>query len=173
MVVKQIEKVHQEIERLFESLRKGEVQLPPAPTQVITQIYHMNADTAEDLLTTLPEFVAAGTWQDEKYKTGAGTIRKVAAGQTFVKYPGAETAEIQQPKPMAAEGKPTEKPLVEKTPEPQYIVVPQAVLIIRQTKEVHREIESFLRTLLPGESFTTGQTLGGQFGPQPSGGGFF
>lgn len=172
LIVRQREIVHQEIVKLLENLRRpdGKIKLPPLPPQIITQVYRMNADTAEDLLTTLPEFVAPGTWQDEKSKDTTGTIRKVAAGQTFVKYPdtkGEKPAAPAQPKP---EDKPAEKPSADKEPDPQYIVVPQAVLIIRHTKEVHREIDGFLQSFLPFGSYSAGQPLGG---PTGGGGGFF
>lgn len=172
IVVRQTEPVHQEIEKLLETLRRNDIKLKPLPPEIITQIYRMSADTAEDLLTTLPEFVAAGTWQDEKNKTGPGTIRKVAAGQTFVKYPGAEESEQSKSKPKP-EAKPAEKLMAEKAAEPQYIVVPQAVLIIRQTKEVHREIDRFLQAFLPWGTWSAGATLSDRPDIQPSGGGFF
>jgi hypothetical protein len=165
MIIKQTEPVHQEIERLFQTLARGDgdIKLKPLPSEPYTQVYRMNADTAEDLLATLPQFVAPGTWQDEKNKDAVGSIRKVAAGQTFVKYPGAE-----KPEKPAAPPQPGDRPgatlLLEKEPDPQYIVVPQAVLIVHQTKEAHREIDSFLRNLLPFGTYSEGVSLNGQSG---------
>jgi hypothetical protein len=176
LVVRQRERVHQEFVKLLETLRRadGETKLPALPPRIITQIYRMNADTAEDLLTTLPEFVAPGTW--DKGKNGPGSIRKVAAGQNFVKFPEAEKSEKPQKPPtppqLVPPGKMADKPGLDKEPDPQYIVVPQAVLIIRHTKEVHREIDTFLQSLLPFGSYSAGTPLTDR-GQKPSGGGFF
>ncbi len=167
LVVRQREPVHQGIIELLQNQRRkpaGEIKLQPLPPRIQTKMYRMNAQTAEDLLTTLPEFIAPETWQDAKMK-GLGSIRRVAAGQTFVKYPDAPTpqrnSKLAQAQPNEAAA---ETPPAKAEPKPQYIVVPQAVLIIRQTKEVHREISKFLLNLLPGENFN-----GTGFG----GGGFF
>lgn len=170
MIIRQNEKNHREIVELLQHQRRQaepHVKLQTPPEQPVTAMYRMNAQAADDLLQSLPEFVAPGTWNHQDAE-GQGTIRKVAAGQTFVKYPTSKAAD--QTKPEAK--KQAEKTADNKEPEPEYVVVPQAVLVIRQTPSVHREIEGFLQSLLPDENIYS-QGVSRAAPRQGGGGGFF
>lgn len=153
LIIRQNEKNHQEIEKLLQHQRREsdrDVKIKPLPAKPETRRYSMDADTAADLLTSLPEFVAPETWKGENSK-GEGTIRKVANGRIFVKHP--VPAADQKKKP---EQKESEKPPAPETTEPHVVVVPQAVLIIRQSREVHQQIEQFLSYVLQKDFYGYG-----------------
>lgn len=175
MIVRQQEPVHQQVREFLQNQFRqpgDDGKLKPRPPKVETRLYRMSADSAEDLLTALPEVISPDTWKVDTNKTALGTIRKVAAGQTFVEYP----EEPDPPKKKTEEPKAQSKFPFTAAPKPrrQYIVVPQAVLIIRQTSDVHREIGRFLNNLIPGTGF--GESIDARRGLNQgglSGGGFF
>ncbi|MCA9068359.1 MAG: STN domain-containing protein [Planctomycetaceae bacterium] len=149
MIVRQNKRGHQGIVKLLRHQRRqpnSDIKLRTPPEELVTSMYRMNAATAEELLKALPEFVAPETWKSETSK-GQGTIRKVAAGQTFLKPP----PQTSNSSSKENEEKPTGKPAVERD-QTQYIIVPQAVLVVRQMPSVHRKIETFLGVLLPNEN---------------------
>lgn len=153
MIVRQNEQGHQGIVKLLQNLRRqptSDIKLQTPPEKLVTWKYRLNAATAEDLLDALPELVAPETWKSEKSK-GEGTIRKIAAGQTFLKPSKPDSNTPTKEKEEKSPAKPESK-----SDQTQPFVVPQAVLVIRQVPSVHNKIEKFLQLLLPGENIDGG-----------------
>ncbi|MBC8289966.1 MAG: hypothetical protein H8E37_06585 [Planctomycetes bacterium] len=88
-------------------------------TELKLQFYRMDAETALDLLTVIPELIAPESWD----RKGGVLIRKVASGRVILP---AQNRESQT-------GNST--------------IIPQAVLIIRQTPTVHDQVRHLLETL--------------------------
>lgn len=176
-VIRQTQRVHDEVRRLFAETRKAVADAQALgkpvdfesslPDDVETKYYPMDADTADDLLTVLPEAVAPGTWANSNVDAqgqplnlqtfGEGTIRKVAAGHKVLHLGGQQVAQSQiadnvDAKPAggdAADGN------------ARVLVVPQAVLIITQKRSVHRQIREFLQKLSEGSEDNAGRGPGG------------
>jgi len=153
-------------------------------TQLTTRFYRMERDSAEDLLTLLPEVIQPDSWKTEASPDG-GFIRKVAAGRRIMEVKGevlrgqAQLAAAQLGAD-APKSKPGKKPAQPKTPEVKSsIVIPEAILVIRQSQDVHRKIDKFLTGL--GITWTStdenGKALGGTItmggGTMGGGGGYF
>lgn len=176
MVVRQTDSVHAQIAD-FLNLHNGRPAKPQSSVvkrKLETRFYRVPSETAEDLLTALPSSVAVETWQvadavvPPPDSEAVGTIRKVAVGQKPVKLPGPEVEPQTPRKKSSTKGAniADEKPAP--APKPQYMLVSESVLIIKQTAAVHNKIDEFLRSLDLADS-ALGQKLGQGLG----GGGFF
>ena len=174
LIVRQTDSVHRQIASIL-NLHNGQPSKTgtrPVKRTLETRFYRVPSETAEDLITALPSFVAPDTWQiagssdSPKNTEAAGTIRKVAVGQKAVQLPGPETASL-EPATESSTGaarKNDQKPVLE--PKPEYMLVSESVLIIKQTAVIHNKIDEFLRSLDLADS-----ALGQKFGRGSSGGG--
>lgn len=168
MVVRNTDRVHAEIRRLLAAQRRllqepeTEDDAPAQPPRgpVETRFYRVPTESAEDLLSAIPALVAVETWQHLDALDAvdgmkhAGTIRKVDVGSRV----------IERRKGIPQNGKPGDKP----APEVERTVVKQTVLIIRNTRSVHTQIDDFLRDL----GLNVFGVLKGKGAPG-TGGGFF
>jgi hypothetical protein len=178
MIVRQTDSVHRQIDN-FLNLHNGRLAKPQSgivKRKLETRFYRVPFETAEDLLTALPSSVAVDTWQvagavdPPPGSEAVGTIRKVAVGQKAVQLPGPEV----EPQ-TSGEKSPTDKADEKPAPalKPQYMLVSESVLIIKQTAAVHNKIDEFLRSLDLADS-ALGQKLGrGGPGGGLGGGGLF
>lgn len=147
--------------------------------QLTTRFYRMDRDSAEDLLTLLPEVIEPNSWKTEASPDG-GFIRKVAAGRRIMEVKGqvlsgqAQLGGYSSKKPA----QPAKNAAEPKVPEVKSsVIIPEAILVIRQSQNVHRKIEKFLTGLSiswnstdeDGKAF--GVTGGG--GGMGGGGGYF
>lgn len=117
--------------------------------KLITRFYKMDRDSAEDLLTLLPEVIDTQSWKSDKNPRG-GFIRKVAAGRRIIEVKGNALSGQGQVggtnpanKKQPAKKNATPRPVQPKTS----VVIPEAILVIRQTQNVHRKVEKFLNDL--------------------------
>lgn len=145
--------------------------------QLTTRFYRMDRDSAEDLLTLLPEVIDPDSWKTESNPDG-GFIRKVAAGQRIMEVKGqvlsgqAQLGGYSSKKPA----QPAKNAAEPKVPEVKSsVIIPEAILVIRQSQDVHRKIEKFLTGL--GISWNStdedGKVFGGAGRSQGGGGGLF
>ena len=175
----------------------GDDEPPPEKPQLETRFYRVPDQTAEDLLDILQEFVAPDSWKIDPAAGQQVTIRKVAVGPKIITLPGrkveAPASKVDRKKADGAAkndggGKAEQTQLLAafqgngrasdaanngNPPNNGVVVVPEAVLIIRQTPKVHTQIESFLRTMgldVRGELL---QMRNGRMGGGGFGGGFF
>lgn len=169
LVVRHSDTEHRQIRELLAAHQRLlqeddlDVLTPPGNAQVETRFYRVPAESADDLLLTIPELVASDSWNlpeivgDPKR---IGLIRKVAVGSRVT-----ETKESSG-KGDKSDGTP-QKQRVQRT------VVQESVLIIRNTRAVHSEIDQLMQDLglnvfgvVKGKGGVGGGGLGG-------GGGFF
>lgn len=142
--------------------------------KLITRFYRMDRDSADDLLTLLPEVIDPESWKTDDNARG-GFIRKVAAGRRILEVKGhalsgqAQLGGFVTP-PRTRESQPAKKATELSPPELKTsVVIPEAILVIRQTQNVHRKIETFLNDL--GIEWQSTAKLSG--GGPSSGGGYF
>ena len=142
LVVRHTDTEHRQIRELLAAHRRllkeddQNVLKSPSSEEVETRFYRVPADSAEDLLTTIPELVARESWivpQFPEDPRQIGVIRKVAVGErvTETQESGSGDQKAGQPK----------KQRIQRT------VVKESVLIIRNTRAVHMEIDQLLRDL--------------------------
>lgn len=176
MIVRQTDSVHGQIAD-FLNLHKGRPAKPQPSVvkrKLETRFYRVPSETAEDLLTALPSSVAVDTWQiagtvdPSPDSEAVGTIRKVAVGQKPVKLPGSEVEPEPPRKKSPTKGADMAEVKTAPAPKPQYMLVSESVLIIKQTAAVHNKIDEFLRSLDLADS-----ALGQKMGQGLGGGGFF
>lgn len=174
-VVRQTTAVHEGIQQIISVQRSaaarstdsaGALALERQKPEV--RYYRLDAETAEDLLESLPKLVAPGTWgstvtangnEVQLSQDGIGSIRKISSGRRVLhvthKTTEGSTAAVSE-----------------------LLVIPQATLVISHTRSAHRDIQSELRRIVsqqPGDFVTDDPGMGffggGGFGG--SGGGFF
>ncbi|MEM6799109.1 MAG: hypothetical protein AAF589_06315 [Planctomycetota bacterium] len=144
MVVSQTEEQHQHLlvllERYREALRKSKRRQEPGPDpdEVLIRYYRMPQPMAADLRRQLPDLVAEGDWATKTQPKAVGTIQAVNSADKVKSYGAGQRR-----------------------------VVPQTVLIIRQTRAVHLSIEALVQRVRTGDP----QIGGGGFGASGSGGG--
>ena len=117
--------------------------------QLTTRFYRMDRDSAEDLLTLLPEVIEPDSWKTEADPDG-GFIRKVAAGRRIMEVKGpilSGQAQLGSYSGMNP-GQPAKDAAQPKVPEVKSsVIIPEAILVIRQSQDVHRKIDKFLNGL--------------------------
>lgn len=160
MVVRQTERVHDEVLQLLENyrmaLRASKPRKPVSdPEQaLITRYYRLPAPMANELETTLMQLVQPDSWKTPARPEAAGVIRKSTSR------PGLLGSTAQPSATGSLNG----------------MVLEHSVLIIRQTRAVHREIGELIQKLETGDPLieTSGGMGGGGMGgaPAPSAGGF-
>ena len=117
--------------------------------KLITRFYKMDRDSAEDLLTLLPEVIDSQSWKSDKNPRG-GFIRKVAAGRRIIEVKGnalSGQGQVGGANPGNRK-QPAKKNAPPRETQPKTsVVIPEAILVIRQTQNVHRKVEKFLNEL--------------------------
>lgn len=137
LVVRQTEHGLREVDALVAKYRKGTPRPRQAPEAIEVRRYRLPAQMAEDLVTTIPKFVAVDKWKDFPDGTSP-LIERVSLGNH-----------------RAANDVPIVVTLeddgLQKTKEGDGINATirsgSAVLIIRQTHAVHRQIQRFIKDL--------------------------
>ena len=166
MVVRQTERRLNETGQLLETYRQALRASKPRDRaeergrEVITLYYRMHDRVAEDLMRLLPKLVEPDSWKSDATPEAPGTILKVAS------QPGLLDAEGQLIQVSVDDGE------VETSGDA--VVLPQAVLIIRQRRSIHETIAETIQRVEEGDPFIdeeTGYGLGGMGGG--FGGGFF
>ena len=114
------------------------------PNEVITVYYRMQADVAQGLAVVLRQLVQPETWKSEVRPDAVGTIFNTASNN-----------EISTATNKKGEAQPATR-----------LVIPQAVLIITQTRARHDEISKIIRRVEKGDSTGPAATDG-----QPNAGG--
>jgi hypothetical protein len=184
LLVKQTDRVQTEIQALFEQLRRQgigqmvDVDKTNRRAKLVTKYYRMSSEIAADLCKTLPSLVEPDKWASVDGETRS--IHLVASAPQLDQVDGVVSGgslEVQVLHPVKEKStKPDAK--VEESSVKSVVVRPRSVLIIRQTQQVHREIQNLLSrlniaseaaTLEPGERPFGGMMGGGMGG----GGGFF
>lgn len=163
LVVRQTDTEHRQIRSLLTAQRRllqepvdeNAVHTPAPNSQVETRFYRIPTESADDLLSAIPELVAPDTWTGLQFPEEpqmVGMIRKVALGSRV----------IEQRRAKSNSGTKNEKP-AEPSFDTQRTVVTESVLIIRNTRTVHLQIDEFLnniglsvRGVLPGKAPSTG-----------------
>lgn len=172
MVVRQTERGLDEVLNLLETYRKALRASKPRkrdvidPQEVVTRYYRMDAGIAGDMTGLLPTLVKPESWKNEQKPAAVGTILKVSSGPELVAAGGNKVIAA-----AGTAGKSTTAAMV----------VPQSVLIIRQTRENHVEVSRIIHLVEQGDPATLGQGLGGiggamgggSLGGGGFGGGFF
>ncbi len=159
MVISHQEAVHDEVLELLETYRAALRASKPRKrdeqraNEIITVYYRMHENVARDLAKLLPNLVSPDSWKSEAKPQADGQVTLVASA------PEIQTV-----------GKPAATPQGT-PPGGATVVVPRAVLIIRQARKTHDEIADVIRRVESGDGMT-----GGGFGGMGGGGfgaGFF
>jgi hypothetical protein len=146
-------RVHREVLEMLETYRRALRESKPRQretefeNEIVTTYYRMHADVADDLAAMLPILVRPETWKSQTRADAPGELFLVAS-EPQIGMPGIRGNE--------------ENPGHE-------VVLPQAVLIIRQTRAAHIEIADVIRRVESGDVTDFGSGLGGMGG---FGGGF-
>ncbi len=167
LVLRQTESVHREVRGILDAYRRERsrsepwMEAPPNLQKIETHYYQMHAATAEDLLAILPEMVAPGTWRHLEESSNGDSSEAVGEIRIVRTEPRTE----QLPGESIFESSTGDRESSDSTSQPNVLVIPQAVLIIKHTKATHREIARFLEKVRRGDTHALG---GGGIG-----GGFF
>lgn len=181
LVVRQTDQVHAEIANVLKMFAaRGKVPASPPPKRTLeTRYYRVPSETAEDLMSALPSTIAPETWQvtsppeiaPDNNPLGVGTILKVAVGQKVVELPGPKKTPLKSRPIPAPSGEQKNQDKPGSAPPPDVMLVPESVLIIKQTAAVHNEIDSFMQSLNLGDAAFGQKTV--PYGRGLGGGGFF
>jgi len=154
LVIGHQERVQREVLEMLETYRRALRESKPRrrevdfENEIVTTYYRMHADVARDLAKMLPTLVRPDTWKSEALPEASGQLFLVASE------PQVETPGIRGEENTGGES----------------VVLPQAVLIVRQTRAAHGEIADVIRRVESGDVMELGGGLGGMGG---FGGGFF
>jgi hypothetical protein len=164
MVVRQTERVLREVRDLLARYREALLASKPRqrdavdPQEVVTRYYRVHDKIADGLVQVLPLLVQPDTWNRDEFKPdAAGTMLKVSS----------------EPELRDAQGRVISTAAADDKSSPaDALVVPRAVLIIRQTRAVHDEIAEVIRRVEQGD-VPDEQAMPGGFGGGGFGGGYF
>jgi hypothetical protein len=161
MVIRNEERVLMKVLELLEAYRtalrasKSRNRDKEDPQEVITVYYRMHANVAESLQPLLPAIVKPDSWKVQK-PDAPGVILNVASPPDLSERPG----------PLAGTS--------DNSKYAESLVISRAVLIITQTREIHKEIAEVLRRIEKGDPMpdeeAEGKGMGGGMGG--FGGGF-
>ena len=160
LVVRNNERTLDETAKLLESYRtalrfsKPRVNAEVDPKELITRFYRMQKDIANDLEKLLPELIQPETWRSVTRPEANGTIRTVASKSELVKANSPDSV----PKANASV--------------PETVVIPNSVLIIRQSRETHEAIAKLINKVQFGDMVEPhgGGIGGGMMGGMGGGG---
>lgn len=148
MVIRQPERILDDVLRLLENYRLALKQSKPRPLrsidpqEVLTRYYRLPTAMATELERTLPELVKPTTWQSAEQPEATGTIRRVVSKPGHLNAGTSSTSS---------------GPWIE-----------HSVLIVKQTRASHKEIGELLQKLDTGDTLMETPAGAGAFG----GGGF-
>ncbi|MFN0195580.1 MAG: hypothetical protein ACKVT0_02470 [Planctomycetaceae bacterium] len=137
LIVRQTWDVHLQIKRLLNRHRADIKNADRSHNDALshrdiyTHFYKMPTPLARDLLKTLPQLVQPLTWKNKENPQAIGTIH------LMISEPVRDLRSLDQPKKSGEEQtvKPAEKPKM----------IPHSVLIVHQDRDVHEEIDRFIR----------------------------
>lgn len=165
LVIVATESAHREVLNLLETYRKALRGSKPRkreaefdPNEVLTRYYRIDSRMADDLVKFLPVFVQRETWAAGPGKESSGTIAKVAGGSEVLDASGRT--------PVSGE---TSDSASKVSP----LVASRAVLIIKQTRAVHKEIADVIQRIEHGDKPLDEKPARGGAGGGGFGGGFF
>jgi hypothetical protein len=150
MVVSQNEAGHEKLLALLDRYRaalrvsKRRAEDKPDPNEVLTQYYRMPSEVAQGLFSALPHLVAPDSWRSKERPDAKGTIMLLPSDSEVTRS-------------------------ADKTPS----VVPQAVLIVEQTRENHDKIAERIQKVRHGEAPAAMGGASGGMGGGGFGGGAF
>ena len=161
LVVRNTERTLDETAKLLESYRtalrisKPRENAEVDPKELITRYYRMQKDIANDLEKLLPELIQPETWRSATRPEANGTIRTVASKSELIR------VSTPDPVPKANAGV------------PETVVMPNSVLIIRQSRVTHEAIAKLINKVQFGDAVEaqSGGTGGGMMGSGMGGGG--
>ncbi len=161
LVVRNTERTLDETAKLLDSYRtalrisKPRENAEVDPKELITRYYRMQKDIANDLEKLLPELIQPETWRSVTRPEAIGTIRTVASKSELVRVSPSD------PAPKASVGV------------PETVVIPNSVLIIRQSRETHEAIAKLINKVQYGDTVDShvGGVGGGMMGGGMGGGG--
>jgi hypothetical protein len=139
MVVRHTESNLQGVLQLLENYRtalrasKQRARMVADPNEVLTRFYRLPAAVADDLALQLPQLVQAESWQDVEQPDAVGTIRRL----TSVADVRSGAAGLIAPDKDAAPSR--------------GLLIDHAVLMVRQTRAAHFEIETLIRKVEQGD----------------------
>ena len=144
LIVTHQEQVHQQVLELLETyrtaLRSSKIRnLGEEENEVITVYYRLHTNVANDLSSLLPKLVLPNTWTAAADDEKPGKVYVVSSEPDY------------------------SKANKDKTP----VLIERSVMIIRQTRAAHKEIESVIQRVKLGDAASEGMGSGG------FGGGFF
>lgn len=194
LLIKQTDRAHAEIQALFHQLRRQGVGRVVAAdknvrrSRLVTKYYRMPSEIATDLASSLKSLVEPGQW--EPLDGEDRTIFRMASAPDRDEVEGLVSGgslEVQVLNNDQNKGQPANRPGQPpghgQSAVKSIVVRPRSVLIIRQTPQVHREIQNFLNklgiavqatNLEPGERGVRGPGgMSGGMGGGGMGGGMF
>ena len=166
LVVRHTEQMLDSVLQLLENYRtalresKPRKKLGPDPKEVVTYYYRLPTEMAQDLEQHLTEMVRTETWKSENTPDAPGTIRILKSTSDLLDTHGRSAVTAKETAGQNAG---------------HVLVVDNSVLIIRQLREVHEEIDRLLDKLTTGERPVDPNAMGGGMGGGGGGfgGGFF
>ncbi len=151
IVVTQQEQIHQEVLDLLGAFRSALQSSKPRENavdrmqEIVTVYYRLHSNVAEDLAKLLPQIVAPGTWKDESNPDGKAELFVVSS------VPDLPAETRSRSDPLGASKQETPNTSGPNTEIPTYI--DRAVIIVRQTRPVHEEIQEVISRVQTGDNF--------------------
>lgn len=147
--------VSQLLENYRTALRESKPRKPtgPDPKELATFYYRLPTDMAKDIQANVKDLVRPETWKSDQQPQAPGTMKLMKS-----------TSDLLDAQGRTAVGS--------KIPTGDVLVVENSVLIVRQMREVHTELDDLIDKLTRGERPIDPNAGGGQ-GGQGFGGGFF
>jgi len=165
MVVRHTDATLDQILQLLENYRtalrgsKPRAKSGPDPKEVVTHYYRLPSEMAKDLEVQLKALVRPDTWKNEQQPDAPGMILKLVSTTDIRDSLGNTPVRVAAPAQQ---------------PKSHVLVVENSVLMIRQSREVHEEIDELIGKITAGSR--PSQNLdgsGGGLGGGGFGGGFF
>ncbi len=161
LVVRNTERTLDETAKLLESYRtalrisKPRDNAEADPKELITRYYRLPKNIAIDLEKLLPELIQPETWRSATRPDANGTIRTVASKSELVRASPSDST------PKTSVGV------------PETVIIPNSVLIIRQSRETHEAIAKLINKVQFGDAVDSnfGGIGGGMMGGGMGGGG--
>ena len=170
LVVRNNERILDDVLKLLEGYRTALRSSKPRPKEeanpkeILTRYYRLQKEVAIDLEEAIPELVQPDSWKSPDRPTAEGTIRYLSS-----------STDLEPAESSRRSGSDAQRPL-ERFP------VRMSVLIVRQSRENHQQIEKIIQKTLHGdtpEQQSQGTGMGGMGGGMGGmgggsfGGGFF
>jgi hypothetical protein len=155
LVVRQSERALDDLLKLLESYRAAlRISKPREiavvdPEELVTRYYRLQREIAVDLEKLLPTLIQPKTWNSPRHPEAAGSIHQVSSSSSLLNANGVNAQPAGQPRP-------------------DVLMVPNSVLIIHQSREVHDAIDRIIQKIQYGDA---GDVLMHQGGPLKGEGG--